>query len=434
MTQRGPRHTLHLTNAWHGTSGGIRTFYEALLKGAERHRRRLTLIVPADRTRLERRGPFTRIIHLRAPSSPVFDRRYRLLLPHTYLSATAAISRIVERTRPDVIEISDRYLLPWMNAVLRWRAAGRERPTLIGLSNERMDDNVRAWLGGGSLTLAASRVFLKRAYLPLFDAHIANSEYTANEMRDLLTTDSTHRYPLSAVRVGPMGVDVEDLGPSQRSTDLRAEWLAGAASGTALIVFAGRLSPEKHVLWLPEMLATLRHAGVRARLIVCGDGPEREAFASAATRLAPNDVVMLGHQNRPALARVLASADVFVHPNPHEPFGIGPLEAMASGTPVVLPRAGGVLMYANDQNSWLTEPSAAGLASGVIDCLAHPTRAHERRAQALRDVHRWSWPTAVDAYFRLYDTIDDARRRGPADTLTARAFAWRARRLRNRLL
>lgn len=425
----GTRHTLHVTNAWHSASGGVRTFYEAMLQGAERHRRRLTLVVPAEHTRVERRGQFTRIFHVRAPRSPVFDRRYRLLLPHTYVGSEATLTRILRRVRPDVVEVADRYLLPWMNALIRWRAAGGDRPTLIGLSHERMDDNVRAWLGGGRLSLAASRAFLRNVYLPLFDAHIANSEYTADEMRALLPESQRRRYPLSAVRVGPMGVDVDGLGPDHHTPELRARWLTDASPGTVVIVFAGRLSPEKHVLSLVEMMATLRDHGVSARLVVCGDGPLRSAFEAEAERLAHGQVIMLGHQDRPSLARVLASADVFVHPNPHEPFGIGPLEAMASGTPVVLPRAGGVLMYADDGNSWLTAPSAHGLAAGVRDVLRMPDLAAARRAQALRDVHRWSWTSAVDGYFRLYDTIDDARRRGPADASAARALAWRLRRL-----
>ena len=56
-------------------------------------------------------------------------------------------------------------------------------------------------------------------------------------------------------------------------------------------------------------------------------------------------VWLCGNLDRETLATFYASADVFVHPNPREPFGIGPLEAMSSGVPVVMPAAGGVLEY-----------------------------------------------------------------------------------------
>ena len=55
----------------------------------------------------------------------------------------------------------------------------------------------------------------------------------------------------------------------------------------------------------------------------------------AETRV-PGRVHFLGHlPDRRQLASLYANADVFVHPNPREPFGIGPLEAMASGLPLV---------------------------------------------------------------------------------------------------
>jgi alpha-1,6-mannosyltransferase len=46
--------------------------------------------------------------------------------------------------------------------------------------------------------------------------------------------------------------------------------------------------------------------------------------------------------DRELLADILANCDVFLHPNPHEPFGIAPLEAMASRLALVAPDSGGV--------------------------------------------------------------------------------------------
>ncbi|MEQ1730249.1 MAG: hypothetical protein ABL982_17930 [Vicinamibacterales bacterium] len=44
-----PLTTLHITNAWHATSGGIRTFYQALLDGANRQERHVVIVAPAER-------------------------------------------------------------------------------------------------------------------------------------------------------------------------------------------------------------------------------------------------------------------------------------------------------------------------------------------------------------------------------------------------
>lgn len=430
------KRSVHFTNAWHGTSGGIRTFYEALLAGAERHRRHVALVVPGEQTTCDRRHEFARVYTVRAPRSPVFDRRYRLLLPHRYVAARrSAVWRILARERPDVVETCDKYALPFLNGVLKRQAGEGRRPTLVGLSCERMDDNVRVWLGGGRIAEAATRAYLRRVYLPLFDGHIANSEYTAQELRAVIEQHAGSDWRLrrleGQVLVGPMGVDIEGFSPRRRSEAVRQRLQSevGGDRNTTLLVYAGRVSPEKHVMGLPAMVRHLVARGVDARLLICGDGPQRAALERAAAEEAPGRILVLGHVARGVLARVLASADVFVHPNPREPFGIGPLEAMASGLPVVLPRAGGVLTYATDANAWLAPPTAVGLAEAVSDVIARPVLAHLRRDAAFSTARQRTWPTAVSTYFEHYDSLDEARRsalpphRRPATATTTSQYA-----------
>lgn len=58
--------TLHLTNAYHPTSGGIRTFYRALLNRANEERRRMRLVVPAAEDGVEEVGGFGRIYFVKS--------------------------------------------------------------------------------------------------------------------------------------------------------------------------------------------------------------------------------------------------------------------------------------------------------------------------------------------------------------------------------
>jgi len=59
--------TLHVTNYYHSASGGIRTFYLALLAGANRLRRPMRLVVPGDTDRVEEAGDFGRIYYVKSP-------------------------------------------------------------------------------------------------------------------------------------------------------------------------------------------------------------------------------------------------------------------------------------------------------------------------------------------------------------------------------
>jgi len=56
--------TLHITNSYHPDSGGIRTFYLALLAAANRQGRPVRLVVPAEKSSMEDVGEFGRIYYV----------------------------------------------------------------------------------------------------------------------------------------------------------------------------------------------------------------------------------------------------------------------------------------------------------------------------------------------------------------------------------
>jgi hypothetical protein len=98
--------TLHITNHYHPCSGGIRIFYRALLEAADHHQREVRLVVPGAKDSVEEVGAFGRIYTIAAPPCPVFDSRYRLLLPHLYaLPYPSALRRIFQQEQPDLVEV-----------------------------------------------------------------------------------------------------------------------------------------------------------------------------------------------------------------------------------------------------------------------------------------------------------------------------------------
>jgi alpha-1,6-mannosyltransferase len=399
-----PIKTLHITNAYHPTSGGISTFYRALLNAANRQGRLMRLVVPGDQTRVERIGEYGIIYHIKAPRAPVFDRRYRLLLPHTYVF-NGALSGILRDERPDLVEVCDKYALCWLGGFLRERwISGLRRPVLVGMSCERMDDNVSAFVTHSPLGKRLSKIYLGNLYIPLFDYHIANSQYTANELREAMVARHER-----AVHVRPMGADVADYSSACRSEASRQKLISLFQGDlrTKLLLYAGRLSHEKNISLLIEMLERL--AGDRThdyRLIVAGDGPLAEWFEKEARLRAPGRVYSLGHiRHRAALADLYVNCDAFVHPNPREPFGIAPLEAMAAGLPLVAPRSGGVLSYADETNSWLAEAGGEPFAAAVISVFADTAVRKDRLARAFWTTQRYTWESVTAQFFDLYDEL-----------------------------
>ena len=400
--------SVHLTNAWHSSSGGIGTFYKALMAAADAQQHYLRLIVPGDTTRIEEVTPYVRIYHLGA-SKAILDGSYRWLLPMRYLPRHSEIRRILHTERPDLIEICDKYTLQYLAGLVRrdWFFPDGHRPTLVGLSCERMIDNLLVYVPRFPFAERFCRAYMKWLYFPLFDHHITVSQFTADELR---VASRGHVVP-RGVWVRGMGVDTEAFSPDRRDELLRRRLLAmsGGSEKTLLLLYAGRLAPEKNLellVCVMSRLAALRDHDFR--LVVAGGGMLRSSLEQAVARACSGRVTFLGHVgSREELATLYASADAFVHPNPAEPFGIAPLEAMASGLPVVAPDRGGVLSYANAGNAWLAAPNADTFAGAIVDFAGKPAEA-KRRARAALEVARSSaWPNVAAEYLRLYGEIHE---------------------------
>jgi glycosyltransferase involved in cell wall biosynthesis len=401
--------TLHLTNNWHAASGGVRTWYQSAIDAANVERRPIRLVVPGPRTFVEDVGEFGRIYHLRAvPTAPV-DRRYRILLPHRYLLPAGAVRRVLESERPDVVEICDKFTLNWLAGLIRKRRLRSiGRPVVVGLTCERLDDTIGAFVTSRVSAQRLAATYCRWCYVPLFDAHLAVSDYVGRELRDAM--HPLHRRP---VKILTPGVDLATFSPRYRSDAVRRRYLPGDRAGerAVLMLYAGRLSPEKNVGLLVQVMDRLNagNDGTEYCLVIAGAGPldgwlRRESALRPAGR-----IQLLGHVGASEdLARLYASCDVFVHPNPREPFGIGPLEAMAAGCPVVLPAAGGVLSYASPSNAWLADPSAEGFGAAIQaltrDAAARGARALRARATAEQNGRI----EAAMRSFRLYDSFHDA--------------------------
>lgn len=147
-------------------------------------------------------------------------------------------------------------------------------------------------------------------------------------------------------------------------------------------------------------------AGDQCRLLIVGKGPLANWLEETAERRVPGRVHLLGHlADRERLADIFANCDALIHPNPREPFGIAPLEAMASGLPVVAPVSGGVLSYASKQNSWLAEPDGASFANCVRGIFEDERARQLKVSRAIETAAQFSWSRTTAHFFDLYDSL-----------------------------
>jgi glycosyltransferase involved in cell wall biosynthesis len=119
-------------------------------------------------------------------------------------------------------------------------------------------------------------------------------------------------------------------------------------------------------------------------------------------------VITVRVSERIRLADLYANCDVFIHPNPREPFGIAPLEAMASGLSLIAPETGRVRTYASGDNAWLVPDDPVAYARAVVDASSR-NGACERVVRALRTAGDHAWPIVCRRYLRLYEEIHQHR-------------------------
>jgi alpha-1,6-mannosyltransferase len=413
--------TLHLTNCWHPSSGGVGTFYRALFEAAERAEHSIRLVVPGESTTVKDVGRFGRIYQLEAPRAPL-NPDYRLVLPHRFLFPRTALQRIINDERPDLIEASDKYSAPYLAGLLRTRRLPgvKIRPTVVGMSHERMDENVAAYLWRGRGGQLFSRWYMKWIYFPMFDHHVTVSEHTAEE---LILASRGHKVR-RGIWVAPMGVDCGLFTPARKSPAVRRLLLdlTGGCAHSTLLLYAGRLAPEKNLSLLIETAARLDPSAFR--LAIAGGGILFDSLKSECAVRGLRHVAFLGHvTDREILADYFANADIFVHPNPREPFGIAPLEAMAAGVALVAPDAGGVKSYADESNAWLAAPSPEAFATAIRAVRDNPSARMRRTERARIIAEEHTWPNVAARHLKLYRELH-ALTQGAHSVETIAARTW----------
>jgi len=113
------------------------------------------------------------------------------------------------------------------------------------------------------------------------------------------------------------------------------------------IIFTGRLVPYKGVHILLEAMRILEKNGIAAKCqIVGGSGfgnSKGTKYTRKLERLKPNNTDLVGYKSGDALAEMLRNANIFCCPSIwNDPFPLAPLEAMATGLPVVASNVGGI--------------------------------------------------------------------------------------------
>ena len=343
---------------------------------------RLLQIVPGPEDRITVNG---RHIFAEVAADPVRGSpNYRFIL------RTRQVREILARYQPDVIES----LCPW---ILPWTAIQHRRrfPATALVAGYRTD------FPNAHVARVAHNLFGPFGKL-FYWLGLGYAEITYREFDWVYTLSDEARATLARRRIVrtevlPLGVDIDVFSPDRCDPGYRRS--LGLKGDGPLLVYAGRIDNEKRADRLVDMFRRLPPS-LDAAMVMIGDGKLHERLVAEAADL---PIAFTGfEQDRGALARALASADIYVSAMADETFGVSIIEAQAAGLPVVgvasgampdrVPPSLGLLGAVDD---------TAAMAANVAALWASDHRAIGRAARAHVEAH-FSWPRTFE---RLIGTI-----------------------------
>ena len=171
-----------------------------------------------------------------------------------------------------------------------------------------------------------------------------------------------------------------------------------------VVVHASNFRPVKRLADVVRAFGAIAKR-VPARLILIGDGPDREhAAAVAADQGCRDRVEFVGATNAPE--KVLADADLFLLASETESFGLVLLEAMSCGVPCASTEVGGVREVLGDTGALVPPGSPEALANAALRFLDDPDlHRQQREASRARAVEHFEQARIVARYLEVYREV-----------------------------
>jgi glycosyltransferase involved in cell wall biosynthesis len=224
------------------------------------------------------------------------------------------------------------------------------------------------------------------------------------EVRDELVAHGIA--PADKFTVIRLGIPLDErLGDETAALDYRK--LYGIPDEAFVVVWVGRMTGVKDTDAVLEIVATTRDRGIPAVLCMVGDGPDRERLEQVAHDLGiARSTYFAGYQED--VAGYYRLFDAFVLPSVTEGTPVSAIEALASGTPVVANRVGGVPDVVRDGvDGFLVEPGDIQGAAERIAALASDADLRGRMGDTgrARVLERYAVSRLVDDVDRLYRAL-----------------------------
>ena len=174
------------------------------------------------------------------------------------------------------------------------------------------------------------------------------------------------------------------------------------------VLYAGNIKPHKNLERLIEAFHELRKGDLEhVKLLIIGDEISKYATLRRAVHhyQLHKHVRFFGFVPDKTLAVLYRLASVFVFPSLYEGFGLPPLEAMASGTPVITSNVSSLPEVVGDAALLIDPYDASAIAAAMRQVLTEPALREDLRRRGLQRVREFSWERSVRRVREIYGEV-----------------------------
>jgi len=309
--------------------------------------------------------------------------------PNYSLREQVHVPWVLRRERPDVFH-APHYVLP---PAVRCRSVVTIHDCIHLMFPQYLPNRLALTYARGSIRMAAKRA-----------------------TRVLTVSESSKRDILRFVDVAASKIDViynaydERFGVEPREEDV-VRVRERYQLHDEFVLYAGNVKPHKNLERLIVAFDQVRKRGLEhLKLVLIGDDISKYAALRRAvhSHQLHKYVRFLGYLPEETLAVMYRLAGVFVFPSLYEGFGLPPLEAMASGTPVVTSNVSSLPEVAGDAAVLVDPYDPSAIADGIERVLCDERLRRDLRARGLIRARQFSWEASVARVREIYGEVGQA--------------------------
>lgn len=318
----------------------------------------------------------------------VFVEEYPLFHYQPYeLALSSKLVEVVEKYELDILHVH--YAIPHAYAAYMARQMLKQKGVKIPIVTT---------LHGTDITLVGSHPFYKTAV----EFSINNSD-VVTAVSESLRTDTLRLFTIyNRISVIYNFIDFEH---QKNWEDDDCTRISLANDDEKVITHVSNFRPVKRVYDVITIFNEIRKK-VKSRLLMVGDGPEREKAENYVCELGIKDkVLFLGKSDE--VRKILCLSDLFILPSETESFGLAALEAMAARTPVISTNSGGLPeVNLHGRTGFLSNVGDTDeMVKNALYILENEQRLKEFKDRAYEYSHRFSIEKILPKYEKAYREV-----------------------------